>query len=175
MVLCTLAGLGGALARDQVLARDIKRRKDSAARTFPAVAELLALAVAAGETPAAAVERVARTCAGPLAEELRRAGADARSGTPLPQALDEVARRLDLQSLRRFADGVTTAVERGTPLADVLHAQAADARAEAHRALLETAGRKEVLMLFPVVFLVLPTVVLVALFPGLASLTLTVS
>ena len=33
----------------------------------------------------------------------------------------------------RFAQGVAVAVERGTPLADVLHAQAADVR-EAGRA-----------------------------------------
>ena len=45
------------------------------------------------------------------------------------------------------------------------------ARADVHRALLETAGRKELLMLVPVVFLVLPTVVLVALYPALSSLS----
>ena len=37
--------------------------------------------------------------------------------------------------------------------------------------LLEIAGRKELLMLVPVVFLILPTVVLVALFPAISSLT----
>ena len=53
----------------------------------------------------------------------------------------------------------------------VLRAQAADARADHHRTLLEIAGRKEVLMLIPLVFLILPTVVLVALFPAMTALT----
>jgi len=35
---------------------------------------------------------------------------------------------------------------------------------------MELAGRKDVLMLIPVVFFILPTVVLIALFPGAVSL-----
>ena len=81
-----------------------------------------------------------------------------------------MAARVDVPAVRRFVDGVAIAVQRGTPLADVLRAQAGDARADLHRALLEIAGRKELLMLVPVVFLVLPTVVLVALYPAISSL-----
>ena len=87
------------------------------------------------------------------------------------EALDAMADRVDVPAVRRFVDGVAIAVQRGTPLADVLRAQAGDARADLHRGLLETAGRKEVLMLVPVVFLVLPTVVLVALYPAISSLS----
>jgi tight adherence protein C len=43
------------------------------------------------------------------------------------------------------------AIERGTPLADMLRAQAADVREAGKRALLETGGRKEVSMMVPVV------------------------
>ncbi len=60
------------------------------------------------------------------------------------------------------------------PLAAVVRAQAEDARTEERRRLMELAGRKDVAMLIPVVFLVLPTVVLVALFPGVQSLRLVV-
>ena len=58
--------------------------------------------------------------------------------------------------MARFAQGVAVAVERGTPLADVLHAQAADVREAGRRELIEVAARREVLMMVPVVFLVLP-------------------
>ena len=40
---------------------------------------------------------------------------------------------------------------------------------------MEKAGRKEVLMLVPVVFFILPIVVVIALYPGLHGLQLTVS
>ena len=69
---------------------------------------------------------------------------------------------------------MAVAVERGTPLADVLRAQASDVREEGRRALLEAGGRKEIAMLFPVVFLVLPVTIVFALFPGFYSLQLAV-
>jgi tight adherence protein C len=170
-VLVLLSGLLAALVRDRMLSRYIARRRDSIRLGLPAVADLLALAVAAGESPAAALDRVARLAHGPLALECRRACDDTASGVPFAEALDSMAARVDVPAVRRFVDGVVIAVQRGTPLAEVLRAQAGDARADLHRALLESAGRKEVLMLMPVVFLVLPTVVLVALFPAFASLS----
>jgi tight adherence protein C len=65
------------------------------------------------------------------------------------------------------------AIERGTPLADVLRAQAVDVREAGKRALLESGGRKEIAMMVPVVFLILPVTVLFALFPGYYGLTFT--
>ena len=47
---------------------------------------------------------------------------------------------------------------------------AQDAREESKRALLEAAGRKEVAMLVPLVFLILPVTVLVAIWPGVLVL-----
>ena len=41
---------------------------------------------------------------------------------------------------------VAVAIERGTPLVDVLHARAADVREAGRRALVESGARKEVLM-----------------------------
>jgi tight adherence protein C len=96
-----------------------------------------------------------------------------RAGTPLTAALDALAARSSLPVLSRFVDGMAVAVERGTPLADVLRAQAVDVREAGKRALLETGGRKEVAMMVPVVFLILPVTVLFALFPGYYGLTFT--
>jgi hypothetical protein len=57
-------------------------------------------------------------------------------------------------------------------LAHVLQEQAVDAREDAKRGLLELAGRKEILMLLPLVFLILPLSVLFAIFPGIVMLRL---
>jgi tight adherence protein C len=160
----------GVLQRDRLLGAAVRRRREAITGGLPVVADLLALAVGSGESPAAALARVARTAHGPLADECGRACRDAASGTGLVESLEAMSRRVDVPAVRRFVDGVAIAVQRGTPLADVLRAQAGDARAEQHRDLLEVAGRKELLMLVPVVFLVLPTVVLVALFPAMTSL-----
>ena len=164
--------LGGVLGRDRWLSRQVAKREERMLEEFPTVAELLALAVSAGEGPVGALERVHRISVGELSKELGRALGEARAGATLVQALENVARRTSLPPLARFVDGVSIAVERGTPLADVLRAQAVDVREAGKRQLLEAAGRKEIGMMAPVVFFVLPITILFALFPGAADLQL---
>ncbi|MCR6491653.1 type II secretion system F family protein [Cellulomonas sp. P24] len=165
-------GASAVLARDRLLTREIGRREARIVAELPIVAELLALAVGAGEGPVAALERVAATTRGEMSRELSRTLADARSGTPLTGALEGLADRTEVAALTRFAEGVAIAVERGTPLADVLRAQAQDVREAARRALMEAGGRKEVAMMVPVVFLILPVTVVFAVFPSIAVLSL---
>jgi tight adherence protein C len=166
LILCLVATVTGVLARDRWLSREVATREERMMAEFPTIAELLALAVAAGEGAVGALERVTRISKGELARELARALADARAGASLVQALQGIAGRTGLPPLARFVDGVAIAVERGTPLAEVLRAQAVDVREAGKRALLEAGGRKEIAMMVPVVFLVLPVTVLFALFPG---------
>ena len=117
VVSCLVAFVAGVFVREQRLSAQVKKREREILVEFPTIAELLALAVAAGESPVAALER-------------------------------------------------------GTPLADVMHAQAADVREAGRRELIESAARKEVLMMAPVVFLVLPVTILFAFFPGVVGLRL---
>jgi tight adherence protein C len=170
VLLVLLAGLAGAAARDYQLSRDVTARESLLLAELPTVAELLALSVSAGEGAVGALERVVRTTRGELSGELAATLADARSGTPLTVALERLADRTGLPGLARFAEGVAVAVERGTPLAQVLRAQAQDVREQGRRALMESGGRKEVLMMVPVVFLILPVTVMFAAFPSLAVL-----
>jgi tight adherence protein C len=174
LIVAAVLMVGGVLARDRYLTTEVRRRESRMAAEFPTIAELLALAVSAGEGAAGALERVTTLSSGELARELRLALGDARSGASIVTALERMAARTSLPALSRFVDGMAIAVERGTPLADVLRAQATDAREESRRALLEAGGRKEIQMLIPVVFMVLPVTVIFALFPGFFSLRLAV-
>ncbi len=170
VVFCVAAAVSGVVARDQKLTRDVRHREQQMMAEFPAVADLLALAVAAGEAPVNALERVARSSHGELGAELNRALAETRTGTGLIEALDRIGARTSLPQLARFTDGIAVALERGTPLADVLRAQAADVREARKRHLMEVGGRKEIAMMIPVVFLILPVTVLFALYPGLIQI-----
>jgi tight adherence protein C len=160
----------GVVARDQKLTMSAAKRERQMLAEFPTVAELLALAVGAGEGATGALERVCRLSQGQLAAELRQCLADARAGANLPLALQGLADRTGLVSLARFVDGIVVAVERGTPLADVLRSQAQDVREAGRRAVMEEGGKKEIAMMVPVVFLVLPVTVLFAIYPGVAFL-----
>jgi tight adherence protein C len=174
LVLAGVFAIFGVMLRDHLLTRQVRRREAQMTAEFPTVAEMLALSVGAGESPVSALERVSRISRGALSQELRRVIADNRAGATVVDALEALAARTALPSLIRFVDGMAIAVERGTPLADVLRAQAADAREEGRRALLEAGGRKEIAMLVPVVFFVLPVTVVFALFPGFYGLRLAV-
>lgn len=174
-ILVILAAVGGGvlgvLGRDWWLSRELRHRERSMLAEFPVVADLLALAVTAGEAPVDAIRRVAGLTQGELSRELRDTLDHTRSGTPMVAALSALASRTTLEPLGRFVEGLIVAIERGTPLADVLRAQAVDVRELSKRALLEASGRKEVQMMVPVVFLILPVTVLFALYPGLLTLT----
>lgn len=131
MVLAALVvfcGLGGPLGCDYRLSRQVARREERMLMEFPTIAELLALSVGAGEGPVAAMKRVATMARGELSSELALTLSMVRSGEPLARALEGLADRTVLSSLTRFVEGVAVAVERGTPLADVLRAQAQDVR-----------------------------------------------
>lgn len=174
LVLAGVFAVFGVMLRDHLLTREVRRREARMVAEFPTVAEMLALAVGAGESPVSALERISRIASGDLSAELRQVLADSRAGATLVSALEALASRTSLPAVIRFVDGMAIAVERGTPLADVLRAQAADAREEGRRALLEAGGRKEIQMLVPVVFFVLPVTVVFALFPGFYGLRLAV-
>jgi tight adherence protein C len=175
LALSAIAFAAGVLLRENRLTSQAVRRERRILTEFPTIAELLALAVAAGESPVAALTRVVERTRGELSADLSVVLAEIRTGVPVGRAFDALAARTGLPLVARFAQGIAVAVERGTPLADVLHAQAADVREAGRRELIETAARKEVFMMVPVVFLVLPTVVIFAFWPGLIGLDLTTS
>jgi tight adherence protein C len=172
-VLVGCAFLGGVVVRDTLLSRAAARRERLIMAEFPSVAELLALSVTAGEGTVQALERVARLSRGELAAELDLCLAEARTGATLPEALQALSRRTGLSPIVRFVDGIVVAIQRGTPLGEVLRAQAADAREAARQSLIEEGGKREITMMVPVVFLVLPVTVLFAVFPGASMLRIT--
>ena len=165
----TVLGVG---LRDQALSARIRRRRTRMLAEFPTVAEMLALAVSAGDTAPGAFDRISRAARGELPAELTELMRSTQAGAPFTSALRGLASQIGVPQISRFLDGVAVAVERGTPLAEVLRAQAADVRELSKRDLMETAGRREISMLVPVVFGVLPTTVVFALFPGLSLLSI---
>ena len=171
LMLVLVSGLSGFLARDWWLGEAVTKREKQLVAEFPALAEMMALSVTAGESALAALERICLTSRGELAREFSDILAQTRTGVSL-RALQEFAERTRVPALSRFVEGIAVAIERGTPLADVLRAQAQDVRDNAKRELMETAGKKEIAMLAPVVFFILPLTVIFAVFPGLSLMRL---
>lgn len=164
----------GFLARDWWLSRQVEARRAALQDELPTAIDLMTLSIMAGESVPAGLARVAKVLRTGIGIEFDKVVADIRAGSSTVDALDDMRRRLPLPGIARLVDALITGIERGAPLADVLRAQADDGRETRRRMLLEMGGRREVLMLVPVVFLILPVVVVFALFPGLVSLDLLV-
>lgn len=173
LLLCVIAFAAAVIARDQALGRAVRRRERRMVEEFPTITDLLALCVAAGVGPVVALERCVASSHGELSDELRRVLADVHTGTRIARALDDLSIRTGVPVVARFAEALAVAIDRGTPLVDVLHAQAADVREASRHALIEEGARREVAMMVPVVFLILPVTVLFAFYPGLVALRLT--
>ena len=176
LLICLLLVVGsagaGALAADSQLTRQVRRHSEDLTQQLPDIAELLALAVSSGESIRSALERVAELGNGALVREIERTLASVWSGTSLMEALAAMSERSGSTEVARFCDALVSSMERGTALSDVLQAQAQDAREQARRQLMEAGGRKEISMMIPVVFLILPVTVLFTLYPGLRALTM---
>lgn len=162
-----VAGACGIVLRDRMLQRAAQKRLARITGELPTVLEFLTLSLSAGEGILDALRRIGRVSHGELAVELTSVVTEVNTGVPLAESLNSLASGIRLPALTRCVEQMTGALERGTPLAEVLRAQAQDARDDAKRELLEVAGKKEVAMLVPLVFLILPVTILFAIYPGI--------
>lgn len=169
MLLPTAFFFGGAF-RSWLLKETARKRIREIDTQLPAVLDLLAFSVAAGEPILASIKRVSQTCSGELSVEIQRITTELSLGENFLVSLERIQKELGSQSLARAFRALIMAIERGTPIAEVLRAQAMDARNLEARKLMTLAGKKETLMMIPVVFLILPMIVIVALYPGLMAL-----
>ena len=157
---------------ERALRNRVGEYRDHIESDFPAIIEMMTLALSAGETPISSMQRIARRGSGPLAKEFSGVVSKVTTGIPFHQALDAMGRRIHSITVRRFVDSLIIAINRGAPLIDVLHSQSIEARAHQRNRVLSAAAKSEVLMMIPVVFLILPISILFALWPSLTNLNL---
>lgn len=166
------SGIGAYLFIDRKLSKDVARYRRGIESEFASIIEMLTLALSAGETPLSALTRISQRCHGFLATEFVQVVDSVRSGKSFYESLDALGCRVDSVLIRRFVDSLVTAMVRGAPLVDVLQRHAAEARQNQRNILMDKAGKAEMSMMVPVVFLILPISVLFALWPSLTHLSL---
>lgn len=169
LVLITLVVL---LYCEKSLSNKVKEHRIRIDADFPSVIEMMTLAISAGETPLSALERISKRGTGPLVDEFNTVVLDVKRGAPFQHSLDLLGRRVQSSAVRRFVDALVIAISRGAPLIEVLHSQAREAQSLQRNRVLSAAGKSEISMMIPVVFLILPISILFALWPSLSNLNL---
>jgi tight adherence protein C len=122
----------------------------------------------------AAIERIGNRGSGVLASECRLIATEIELGVSTADALHASERRVGHDGWGRLVEHLTAARRHGTPLAEIVRALADDEAAAAGRRLVESASTRETMMMFPLVFGILPATVLIAVYPGVTAIGLLV-
>jgi tight adherence protein C len=160
------------LYTDRTLTTAVKKQRSAIEAEFPAIIEMLTLAISAGESPLAAFKRIAENSHGYLSVRFRLVIARVHQGAPFHSALDLMGRDVNSPLVRKFIDSMVNAMVRGAPITEVLVRHAQEARDHQRNRVLAAAGKAEISMMIPVVFLILPISILFALWPSLTNLNL---
>ena len=147
-----------------------RRRRSAISDELPGVLDLIGLCVSAGMSVPTALERIASSGVGDLSDECRVIVAEIGLGISVSDALHSSDVRVAHPGWSRLIDHLMTARQYGTPLTEIIRSLAEDEQQAAGRRLLESASAKETLMMFPLVFAILPVTVVMAVFPGLTAL-----
>lgn len=160
------------LYTDRTLTSAVKKQRSAIEAEFPAIIEMLTLAISAGESPLSAFKRIAENSHGYLSVRFRLVIARVHQGMPFHSALDLMGRDVNSPLVRKFIDSIVNAMVRGAPITEVLVRHAQEARDHQRNRVLAAAGKAEISMMIPVVFLILPISILFALWPSLTNLNL---
>lgn len=155
---------------DRDLTKQVERRRQQMESEFPAIVEILTLAIGAGDTPLNAFSRIAYRSNSILAKSMRHVVTQVKLGMPFHKALDLFSKDSDSLIVRRFVDALVIAMTRGAPLVDVLHRHVSEARINHRNLVLDKSGKAEITMMIPIIFLILPISVIFALWPSMSSL-----
>jgi len=155
----------GARTPEIVLAQLAKRRKRTITAHVPDLVELLVSTTEAGLNPLIAFQRAADVLRGPLGEELRATARQIDLGLPWRSALEQLAGRTQVPSLRRLVVALARSSRLGTAIGTTLRSVASDLRGERRARAEELARRAPIKMLFPLVFLILPAFLLLTVGP----------
>jgi len=155
---------------DRNLTKLVLKRRAKMDAEFPALIEMLTLSISAGQTPLNAMAAIAARSDCELAKEFEVVTNDVVAGAPFHIALDAMGRRIKSVTIRRFIDATITAMLRGAPIVEVLQRHAQESRTAHRNQIMAAAGKAEISMMIPVVFLILPVSMLFALWPSLSNL-----
>jgi tight adherence protein C len=160
------------LLSERGLSQRVIRKRSAIESEFPAIIELLTLAISAGESPSSAVKRISLRAHGHLSNHLRDVTREVEAGGSFVYSLDRLGRNLHSPLVRRFVDSLAISLSRGTPLVETLTHSVMESRNAERIKLLSASGKAEISMMIPVVFLILPISILFAMYPSIASLEL---
>jgi tight adherence protein C len=148
------------------LSSQITRRKNSIIKSLPDALDLLTVCVEAGLGFDAAIKKVTEKWKDDFALALGRVLQEISLGKLRREALRDMADRMDVPDVTSFVAAIIQADQLGVSIAKVLRIQSDQMRVRRRQRAEEKAHQAPIKMLFPMVFLIFPSLYLVLLGPA---------
>lgn len=151
----------------------IRSRQHDIQKALPDALDLLTISVEAGLGFDAAMVKVSEKSDNELSRAFARVNAEIRVGKLRRDALRDMAARVDVPDMTNFIAAIIQADQLGVSMAKVLRIQSEQMRVKRRQRAEEQAAQAPVKMMFPLVFLIFPSLFIVLLGPALLILTTT--
>jgi len=153
-----------------IVRRRARLRIDQIDRELPDLVDLLVVTVEAGLGFSGSLRVAADQFEGPLSDELRLTLQEQAMGLTMGDALVHLRRRADTPSMRSFVRSVIQGESLGVSTGTIMRNIAVEMRKRRRKAAEERAQKAPIKLLFPLVFLIFPTMFIVLLLPAIFSL-----
>jgi tight adherence protein C len=144
-----------------------QRRMDRVDRDLPELIDLLIATIEAGLGFAGSLQLVADRFDGPLGQELRLTLREQNMGLSTERALGNMLERCDTPSVRAFVRAISQGESLGVSIGAMMRNLASETRKRRRQNANEQIQKAPVKMLFPLVFMVFPSLLIVLLYPAL--------
>jgi tight adherence protein C len=146
-------------------------RLEEIERELPETIDLLIATVEAGMGFSAALGLVSERIHGALGDELRLTMKQQSLGMTIQQALDAMVTRADNPSIRAFVRTASRGESLGVSIGPVLRELSSDQRRRHRQAAREKMQKAPIKMIFPLMFLIMPALMIVLMYPAAYSVT----
>ncbi|GAC1400656.1 MAG: type II secretion system F family protein [Chloroflexota bacterium] len=169
--LFTVAAVGlGFNLPDLWLSQKIKERRKLIQKFLPDAIDILAISVEAGQGFDGALATLSSRKTNALTYEFDRFRLEVQSGKGRKEAYRDLAMRSDVEDVSQFVAAMIQADQLGIGISQVLKAQSEELRIKRRQRAEEKARQAPIKMLFPLIFLMFPSLFIVILGPAIPQL-----
>jgi tight adherence protein C len=165
-----LVGVLGWMAPVSIVKGRAKKRLAEVDYALPELIDLIVVSLEAGIGFAGSLNVAADRILGPLGEELRLANQEQRMGLQGWEALENLQKRCPTDTVKSFVRSVVQGERLGVSMGQIMRNLAVEMRMRRRQMAEERAHKAPVKMLFPLVFMIFPSMFVVLLGPAMYSI-----
>ena len=170
LILTAVFGALGYMLPILWLGSHTRRRQSALVRALPDGLDMLHICVGAGLGFDAAMTKVGEQWDTPLSQEFNRVVAEIRLGKTRRRALQDLSRRTEVPEIENFVATIVQADQLGVSIAKVLRTHAEQMRIFRRQRAEEQARQATIKLLFPLVFIIFPSMLAVLLGPAIPQI-----